>query len=76
MSDSLNIPELNELAWYEKINLAEQLITTMVPDETRASHNLSEVVYATDNLLALTPSERINLAIQLLTEIQQTYFSR
>lgn len=76
MSNRLDIPGLKQLIWYEKINLTEQLITTLVPEEINTSNELLEIIYITDKLLGLTPPERLDLAIQLLTEIKQTYFTR
>lgn len=76
MSDSLNIPGLNELIWYEKIDLAQRLMTKLIPETVNESGELQEIIYLTDNLLGITPPDRLNLAIQLLTEIKQTYFTK
>lgn len=58
------------------LSSTKRLIVGLTSETVNESNELQEIVYLTDNLLALTPPDRLSLAIQLLTEIKQTYFTK
>ena len=73
----MKIPTKN-LTWYEKIDLANKLIVGLIPEgyNERVTGEVGEILSFTDNLLRLTPEERIKTAIKLLKQIQKTYFHK
>ena len=75
--NNVKIPTKN-LAWYEKIDLANKLIVGLIPEgyNTEVTGEVGEILSFTDNLLRLTPEERIETAIKLLKQIQKTCFHK
>ena len=73
----MKIPTKN-LAWYEKIDLTNKLIVGLIPEgyHERTAGEVEETLWLTNNLLDLTPEERIKTAIELLKQIQKAHFSR
>lgn len=69
----MKIPTEN-LTWYQEIDLVNKLITGLIPGDYEDNGEVLEVLYITDNLLRLTPEERIKTAIKLLKQIQKDYF--
>jgi hypothetical protein len=69
----VKIPTEN-LTWYQEIDLVNKLITGLIPGDYEDNGEVLEVLYITDNLLRLTPEERIKTAIKLLKQIQKDYF--
>ena len=68
---------VNNLTWYAKIDLINELIIGLIPgDYDRGKTDVLEIIYLTDNLLSLTPEQRIKTAIKLLKQIQETHFSK
>lgn len=71
----MKIPTQN-LTWYEKLDLANKLIVGLIPKDYEDMEKVKEILYLTDNLLSLTPEQRIETVIKLLKQIQKTYFSK
>ena len=74
----MKIPAKN-LTWYEKIDLTNKLIVGLIPEGYKTIGNtgeVGEILWCTDNLLNLTPEERIKTAIKLLKQIQKAHFPK
>ena len=72
----MKIPTKN-LTWYEKIDLANKLTVGLIPEDYQIHQGeLLEILHLTDNLLNLTPEERIKTAIKLLKQIQKAHFPK
>ncbi|MGD1714753.1 hypothetical protein [Dapis sp. BLCC M172] len=74
----MKIPTKN-LAWYEKIDLTNKLIAGLIPegyDGYEGDGQVPEILWLTDNLLNLTPEQRIKTAIKLLKQIQKSHFTK
>ncbi|MEM1170610.1 MAG: hypothetical protein AAGJ08_16390 [Cyanobacteria bacterium P01_H01_bin.35] len=69
----MKIPTQN-LTWYEKIDLTNKLTTGLIPQGYEGNGEVPEILWLTDNLLRLTPEQRIDTAIKLLKQIQKTHF--
>ena len=74
--NDVKIPTKN-LTWYEKIDLTNKLIVGLIPEgyknieEPGNNGEVGEILWIADNLLAMTPEERIKTAIKLLKQIQE-----
>ena len=67
---------VNNLVWYEKIDLTNKLIVGLIPKDYKGVGEVKEILYLTENLLSLTPEQRIEEAIKLLKQIQETHFPK
>lgn len=68
---------VNNLTWYAKIDLINELIIGLIPGGyDRGETDVLEIIYLTDNLLSLTPEQRIKTAIKLLKQIQKNHFPK
>ncbi len=71
----MNIPTQN-LTWYEKIDLTNKLIAGLIPQGYESDIEVPEILWLTNNLLNLTPEQRIKTAIKLLKQIQKSHFPK
>ncbi len=71
----MKIPTQN-LTWYEKIDLTNKLIAGLIPQDYESDGEVPEILWLTNNLLSLTPEQRIEAAIKLLKQIQKTHFPK
>ncbi len=71
----MKIPTQN-LTWYEKIDLTNKLIAGLIPQGYESDIEVPEILWLTNNLLNLTPEQRIKTAIKLLKQIQKSHFPK